>query len=381
MNLRALMKDISVFQTSVEQTPDLQQMWIELQDRAEGSLFLSWAWIGSWLACVQTTLNVQVVRAERNGLVVGLALFVVAPLRRLGVRIGKVAHIHSTGRPQFDDLTIEHNGLLLDRRHAGAAQAAMLHFLCDKQREWRAVRFPGLTSRQNILAGALPQSVVMEVQVRDSARVLLQPVRDRDGDYLGLLSSGRRAHIRRSIRACAALGPLVLTEANDAESATAYFERLLQLHRARRAKLGRPSGFDTTFAREFHRRLIERGLPRGKVQLVRVQAGVHDVGYLYSLVYRGLVCFYQSGYDYSLVDHRFSPGLVTVAMAIEHNARLGHHCFDFLAGDAQYKKTLATQSEHMYWVDLYRDGLAHRAESAARAFGKRGKDWLSARLA
>ena len=178
------------------------------------------------------------------------------------------------------------------------------------------------------------------------------------------------------MRACAEWGPLQLTQADDADSAAAYFDRLLHLHRARRNSLGSTSAFDTPFAREFHQRLIQHGLPRGEVQLVRVQAGEHEVGYLYSFVHRAEVFFYQSGFDFGRVDHRFSPGLVTVALAIEHNARLGHRCFDFLAGDAQYKKTLATHNETMSWVQLHRDGPALRAETMLRAAGRRGRDWL-----
>jgi CelD/BcsL family acetyltransferase involved in cellulose biosynthesis len=376
MNTEMRPSDIKVFRTGVAQTPNLESMWRDLEMRADTSVFISWSWIGNWLGSLPGAIDVQVLRAEQRGMVVGLALVVVTPLRRLWVPFGKVAHLHATGRPEFDGLAIEHNGMLLDRHLARAAQTALLNFLCDERREWRSVHLPGLTPRQAVLPDALPPSVKIEVHARSSAQVLLQPVRDRGGDYLGLLSAGRRAHIRRSMRACAEWGPLLLTQANDAGSASDYFDRLLHLHRARRASLGSTSAFDTPFAREFHRRLIERGLPRGEVQLVRLQAGEYEVGYLYSLVHRGEVFFYQSGFDFGRVDHKFSPGLVTVALAIEHNARLGHRCFDFLAGDAQYKKTLATHVETMSWVELHRDGPVLRAENMLRAVGRRGRDWL-----
>lgn len=371
--------DIEVTQGRVAHTPMLESLWRELQDRADASMFISWSWIGNWLASLPDHIDVQVVRAEHRGRVIGLALLVVAPLRRLRVAFGKAVVLHATGIKEFDGLAIEHNGLLLDRAHARAAQAAMLSYLCDERHEWRSVGLPGLTQRQNILPESLPPSVQMEVHTRECSQVLLQPVRDRGGDYLGMLSSGRRAHIRRSMRACAEWGPLTLTEANDADSASEYFNRLLHLHRARRDKLGSKSAFDTPFAHDFHRRLIAHCLPRGEVQLVRVRAGEHDVGYLYSFVHRGDVLFYQSGFDYGRVDHRFSPGLVTVALAIEHNAQLGHRCFDFLAGDSPYKKSLATHSEVMSWVELHRDGPLLRAENMLRATGRRSRDWLRKR--
>ena len=356
-------------------------MWRTLERRADASWFLSWSWLGCWLASLPPRIEVLVLRAEIRGLVVGLAMLVVSPLRRLRVPLGCAAHLNSTGRPEFDGVAIEHNGLLLDRAHAQAAQAAMLRFLCDERRGWRSVRLPGLTNAQAIRAEMLPPRIVMEVLERRSTLVPLQLVRDRDGDYLGLLGARRRAHIRRSMRASSEWGPLQLTQAHDAETALAYFERLLELHRARRAALRSRSAFDTPFSRDFHRLLIKSGQPRGEVQLLRVRAGEHDLGYLYNFAHRGRISFYQSGYDFGRIDRKFSPGLVTVALCIEYNARLGHDCFDFLAGDAQYKQALATHDEPMWWIDLHREGPVLRAENALLAAGRRGRQWLRERLA
>lgn len=367
---------IQVLTTLVAETPELEEVWCDLLERSDASICLSWSWIGCWLASLPSQIHVRVVRAERHGLVVGLALMVVSLRRRLNVPLGKAAHIHATGLPEYDGVTIEHNGFLLDRAHAKGTQAAMLRFLCDPQRDWRTVCLPGLTGRQAILAETLPRGIQIEASESPCAVVHLQPVRDHGGDYLALLGARRRAHIRRSSRACAEWGPLRVTCAEDVPSALSYFERLRQLHRVRSARLARNSNFEGPYAGEFHRRLIQKGVPRGEVQILRVHAGERDVGYLYNFVHRGRVSFYQSGFDFDCIDQRFSPGLVTVAMAIEYNARLGHDCFDFLAGDAQYKKTLATHSEPMYWVDLHRDGPMLRFESLLRSAKRRCLAWL-----
>ncbi len=374
-------RGVEVFMSSAAQAPGLQTLWCELESRADASFFLSWSWIGSWLASLPSRVEVQVIRAEQRGQVVGLALLVVTRLQRLRIPLGRAAHLHCTGDPEYDGLTIEHNGLLLDRAIAKSAQSAMLRFMCDPKRYWRSVSLPGLTGAQAIGAEMLPPRVAMDALERHCAVVPLQPVRDRDGDYLGLLGTRRRAHIRRSMRGCAERGPLHLSVAKDATTAMAFFEDLLTLHRKRRADLGSRSGFDTPFARDFHCRLIKTCLPRGEVQLVRVHAGEDDIGYLYNFVHRGRVSFYQSGFAFGSIDHRYSPGLVTVALAIEHNARLGHDCFDFLAGDAQYKRALATHSEPMWWVNLNRDCLTLRAENALLAVGRSSRNWLRKRLA
>lgn len=361
--------------------PELETLWRELESRAEASIFISWSWIGIWLANLPSHIEVQVLQAHQRGLLVGLALVVVGRSGRPRIARGGTAHLHSTGQLEYDGLAIEHNGLLLDRRYARATRSALLRYLCDGRRSWRSVQLPGLSAAQVVDADALPCGTVMQVQQRECAVVPLQTVRDRSGDYVGLLSVKRRAHIRRSLRACAEWGPLSVSVADDPVSAFECFERLVQLHRQRRAALGQPSSFDTPHSLSFHRRLIGAALPRGEVQLLRVRAGEHDIGCLYSFVHRGRVSLYQSGYDYARIDARFSPGLVTLAAGIEHNARLGLDCFDFLAGDAFYKRTLATGSEPLYWVELHRDGPMLRAEEALRRTARRSRDWMRGLMA
>lgn len=371
--------EIEVRMDRATDMPGLEAAWRDLQYRADASMFLSWSWIGCWLASLPASIEVGVVRAVHQGREVGLALLVVSPRRRLRLPLGKVANLHSTGRASYDGLAIEHNGFLLDRAHARATQAAMLAYLCNPRRPWGSVQLSGLSNGQAIGAEALPPRVFMESHERMCALVGLQQVRDRDGDYLGLLSPRRRAHIRRSMRACEEWGLLTLEQAVDAATAAEYLERLLELHRLRRTNLGRDSAFDTPFSRDFHGRFVAQGLARGEVQFLRVRAGEHDVGYLYNFVHRGRVSFYQSGFDFSRIDHKFSPGLVTLAMAIEHNAHLGHDVFDFLAGDAAYKRTLATHSEPMWWIELRRDGMVMRAEGALRRAARSWREWRARR--
>jgi CelD/BcsL family acetyltransferase involved in cellulose biosynthesis len=112
--------------------------------------------------------------------------------------------------------------------------------------------------------------------------------------------------------------------------------------------------------------LVAEAVPRGEVQLIRVTAGSRELGYLYSFVHQGRVCFYQSGYDYHLLDPKYSPGLVTLVLAIKHNAAVGMSLFDFLAGNQAYKASLATdRAELVSWI-LQRRSLLSAVETALR---------------
>lgn len=52
----------------------LAGMWTELDSRSDSSFFLSWTWIGPWLALMPTGVEPQLLVARRDGETVGLAL-------------------------------------------------------------------------------------------------------------------------------------------------------------------------------------------------------------------------------------------------------------------------------------------------------------------
>src|SRR5476649_2339049 len=59
----------------IEPLPPLDQlepMWRDLEARAEPSFFLSWHWIGTWLA--ESGIQPALLVALRNNVIVGLAL-------------------------------------------------------------------------------------------------------------------------------------------------------------------------------------------------------------------------------------------------------------------------------------------------------------------
>lgn len=358
---------ITIHLDKIPPLAELAADWRELETRAAPSFFLTWSWIGNWLASLgEHVQQGWLLSARQQGRLVGLAVVFDAPIRRRLLPMGRAAYVNETGVAAFDSLSIEHNGFLLDTRFAAAVQQAMLARVFKANPQWREVhvREAGAGMAEALLQS--PGKTFRRAEVRECHFVDLAQVRARDGDYLSLLSAGRRAHIRRCLRAYAAVGPLQLTVAQDVPTALAYLDRLVVLHDQRRSERGGNSGFSGAFCRAFHERLVTDAVPRGEVQLIRVTAGSRELGYLYSFVHQGRVCFYQSGYDYHLLEPKFSPGLVTLVLAIGHNAKAGMGLFDFLAGSQAYKASLATdQAELTSWV-VQRRSLLSLAEMALR---------------
>lgn len=323
-----------------------------------------------WLRGLNEQAQPQLLRATRGAEVVGLALWVSHRGTRLGFVPSRCLYLHATGDPQQDEITIEHNGLLTHRSDRTQVEAAMYEHLLRATKGLDQLRLPGL-SPSSSLTGLLLDTMVVRETPRPSYIVDLNDVRQRDNDYLAMLSSNTRQQIRRSIKAYEKLGPLTLIEAPDLDAALEYLAALRRLHERRWATKGEAGSFANPGFAGFHEQLIRTGFALGHIQLLRVCAGPHDIGYLYGFVHRARVLFYQSGFDYDLIQSHSRPGVVSHTLSVQHNAKMGHDTYDFLAGAAQYKLSLASRQECMVWTVVHRKTLAFRLEDALRSAWRR----------
>jgi CelD/BcsL family acetyltransferase involved in cellulose biosynthesis len=122
---------------------------------------------------------------------------------------------------------------------------------------------------------------------------------------------------------------------------------------------------------------VRRTFPSGGTQLLRISAG-EVVGVIYSFIRRGKVYFYQSGLRYT-DDKRLSPGMVANAGAINHFLAAGCREYDFLAGNAQYKKSLSTHSRELDWLVLQRPGWKLRTIALLRKLKMKARQLRAAR--
>ena len=137
------------------------------------------------------------------------------------------------------------------------------------------------------------------------------------------------------------------------------------LHNQTWAQRGQTGAFHNNYLAEFHRNLIRFRLQSGEIQLVAIFIDDLLLGVIYNFVYRGQIYNYQSGLNYKSNINKCKPGLLIHTLAIQHYADSGYLYYDLLAGDSQYKRTLATDGASLCWV-VYRP--------------KRLKFWIEHRL-
>jgi CelD/BcsL family acetyltransferase involved in cellulose biosynthesis len=345
----------------------IRDVWCGLEAVSPPSYFLSWGWVETWLEALPPSTAIKLYVARRAGAPVAAFFLGARTLWRHGLLPSRTLHLNQTGRDEFDEICIEYNGMV----HDGPPPVAEI--LARLPGGWDELYFPALDEAGPVAAALSADGAAatrgrgphLRVDRRiPSPLVDLAKVRAA-GDYLKLLGSSTRSQIRRTQKLYGARGAVVLEVASSAGQARAYFDELVALHRRAWAARGQAGAF-LPFVLAFHHRLIARRFDTGEIQLMRVRAGDATIGCLYNLVWRGAVLFYQSGLAYE-TDSKLKPGLLCHALAIEHDARAGHRCYDFLCGDSRYKQSLATDAGAQVWMRLQQPRLRFLLEDAARA--------------
>lgn len=338
--------------------PELEAQWRDLEARADGSFFTSWDWIGPWLACLPAGCTARLLRAERAGRLLGLAVVIDRPQRRFGFLPLRCTYLHETGRPDCDALTIEYNGCLTDREAGAGVEAAMLRALMEGPRAPDELKLSGVVTPPQ----ALPPNLQMRSHPHRSFFVDLQAIDASGKDYLGFLKQRQRYLVRKSLKRLSEPAPLRLEVADSLPKAREFLAELERLHTRYWVAKGEPGAFGSDFQRRFHARMVEQGQPSGRVVLLALRRGDESLGYFYYFSHRGWVHYYQSGIDYDRLDASESPGLAAHALAIEHFRQQGWRVYDFMTGDLQYKRTLCTDEMTLYWSVLQQRSAKMRLE-------------------
>ncbi|HEX5325829.1 MAG TPA: GNAT family N-acetyltransferase [Acetobacteraceae bacterium] len=352
---------------------DLGLLWRDLEARADITFFLSWHWIGAWIAELGECPPVLV--GEASGALVLLGLLVPRRRQEAGVIRVNGLRLHTTGDRTKDCIAIEYNGFLVDRAWAGhAPREAAAWLLCGAAvggRRRDELHIVAMTEQQ-ARSITPPDAFVQMPYRKPSWRVDLAAIRESGRDYLDTLSANTRQQVRRSMRLYDADGGLTSERATDVPTALHWLDGLKELHQRQWQARDKPGGFAFPFFERFQRRLISSCIPRGTVELLRVRRGEQAIGYVYNLVLRGHVLAFVTGFLYE-ADKRLKPGLVCHALAINRHLYEGAAVYDFLAGETRYKSNLGTPGPDFVYLLLQRRTAATRTERVLRRGWERVK--------
>lgn len=313
-------------------------LWSGLERRLGSTdLTCSWGWTETWLHHYGDTVSHRFAVGEVDGETVGIALVTASlpiPIERL--RFRGVVHLGTAGEPRDQSVDVEYNRLLCEPACRASFAGALMRAIRDEVKP-AAIRLDGFVPEDvALLVAGLPEFVVGDLACPafDLAAARAQGV-----DVLALLGSGVRGRIRRSNRG---FGQIRTEWATTPAEALDIYDDLIALHQVRWEREGRPGAFASRRFTGFHRELIGRSMgEKPSVMLYRLRNEDGTIGCLYGFIENGMVLFYQSGFV-EVEDNRLKPGLNTHACCLQECLERGLDTYNFLAGEARYKRELAT---------------------------------------
>lgn len=313
-------------------------LWRAVELEADGSVFQSWAWLGcDFAARFDDPVALRITEGQRC---IALGL--------INRRRGILWHVGETGHADADSVFVEHNGPLVVRDRPAAREAWYAALLGSGAGLGRIVRLSGIGAED--LAAVRRSGVVDQGMTRLAPRRDLAALRTAGMDCLDAVSANTRQQIRRAWRHYEASGAIAVDRAETLGAARERLAELAALHQATWVARGKPGAFAGAGFRWFHDALLQRGVADGVVDLLRISAGERMIGYLYTLVWRGVASAYQSGFIYAVAHPHEKPGLVCHVAAMRYYQARGLDVYDFLAGEDRYKTSLAGETVVLHWV-------------------------------
>jgi len=348
----------------------LRDDWLDLERRAQPTVFLSWQWLGHWLSVY--TPDALVLRVTEGERLIGLGLVVETDERRHGVLKSRCLRLHQTGHKLLDQIWIEYNGFLAERGKENAVAKASLEYLCSAMPGWDEFILGAIDAEE---ADRYARITGLYKHLRWEAPcfgVDLDGLRRSGGHYLDTLSRNTRHQVNRSHRLYSERGEVRLVRPDSVEQALAVFDAIGPRHLERWGNGPDQSGFANPDFVRFHRELIREQWAQGGVDLISVMAGDEEIAFFYNLLHNQVVYFYLGGMVVE-TDNRLKPGLVGHSLCIEDYRHHGFHYYDFMGGDERYKSNLGHFHRNLVQIALQRPRFKLKLEDVARRARNR---WL-----
>jgi CelD/BcsL family acetyltransferase involved in cellulose biosynthesis len=276
---------------------------------------------------------------------VGLAPLLARRVRSaVGVPIRRIELLGS-GEDEADEICSEYIGIVAARGDESAVADALAVALTGKTFEpWDELALCAMNGDSPFpfaLAAALrARGCVARLEVTGTAHYI--PLPASWDEYLAALPSSHRYLVRRSTRdleswAGSSLSVHRATTTEDLPGAMAILEKL---HTERWFAEGKGGVFDSARFRAFHSAVAPELLARGALDVTWLSANGEPIAASYDLIWDGKVQYYQGGRSLR-VPRGVRPGIVLHARRIRDAIAAGVREYDFLAGNARYKRDLA----------------------------------------
>jgi len=344
----------------------IEQYWLELEHRSNPSFFLSWKWISTWLKQLNKTHQSFLLTAIQNKTVVGLGIFVERNSTRHKLLKSKQWFLHRTGDEAIDQIWIENNGFLIQGKDKVEISQAIWQYLTTQQNQ---VDEFVINLAKKATFGTIPTRVNNFNLIQshhDIGHSVYLNNHTNIASYLAALSKNSRNQIKRSRKLLAMHGEIAFNVVFNQKSQLKLLKDAQQWHINKWANTATPSGFSNTSFVNFHQELIQSTYPSVHTFMAELTIDKELAGCLYCFVQNKIVYYYLSCLK-PIKDNRIKLGLVMHTLLIEWMIQNKDECtgYDFLAGDARYKRSLSNSEDEYLQVIMQKNVLKFKVENSA----------------
>jgi CelD/BcsL family acetyltransferase involved in cellulose biosynthesis len=321
------------------------------------------AWTETWWSAYGDIVNCSLFTASRQGRLVGVALLAESRSQKIGPFRIKTCHVGTGGEPDRESAVVEFNSLFVRKEDRVEFLLALWKYVQGK-RSWSEFRLDGFLRQE--IQELLECDPRFEISAKRTNYMDLAEIASTGGDIFSRLSSQTRRGVRRSLRIYENAQIEWSETISEAES---IFADLVLLHQERWNLVGEPGVYASQRFCTFHKELLRRLVPRGRMTFLRVKCGDEVVGCSQFLIDHNGAYLYQCGHaPYSVKN---SPGLLTDYLGILECQRRGYHKYDFMAGDSYHKQRLSSHAGELVWGTFKRPSWQHRLVSLGRMVKQR----------
>jgi CelD/BcsL family acetyltransferase involved in cellulose biosynthesis len=322
---------------------------------------LDFMWLRSWWSVYGPTYGAGGLRVftfwRGTQLVGALPLYMsVGPGGPLGVR---ALRFISTGESQYEETCPDYLNLLcLPGEEANCTESVWGELGCTA---WDYLEFLDLPADSPLLHD--PEAKLVQ---RGSCPVA--ELGQGFDTYLTRLSAKTRQHARQYLRAADRSGA-VLELATETDT-DLFFDDLVRLHQERWTAEGKPGCFAAPRFAEFHRGLARAWVPVGRAVLARLSHEGQVYAVLYGFITGSKFDFYQSGITRTDSHALVSPGTTANLLLMRALTVRGVAEYDFLRGSSSYKERLATRSNPLAGIRIWRPTFRSAVHHSIRLVGR-----------
>jgi len=352
---------ISVSHKTIDNEEHLKTIWLQLSNNCKANAFLSWQWIHSFVKLQEGKITLLI--AEVSGELVGAGLISLHSKTIFKFAKVKQCFLNRYGIDELDQIWVENNDFLIPIADKQAIREAFLQYVLSIENIDEFIF--GVTDIAIIEALKKPgRRTNIEVSSKGYKVDLCQL--SSLNDYLLSISKNTRSQINRTLKLLSAESNLLFEEAATPEQKLHYFSSAADIHLNRWGESEYGSGFSNPHFIAFHQRLLRDNSPDNITKMFKLSLGDECLGYIYILTEDNKWLFYLSAINFHS-DNRVKIGLVFHALIVEQAILENIDTYDFLAGDAQYKKSLSNVPPYyQQLVHFYKPSLTSNIRDFAR---------------